>query len=114
MNISKYLSAVVLAGCAFGNLHAVDSCKQTAQSCPKKMYVERKFVKATPEGIIVTRGKHAFLVKAIRADQKGLFFLKKDRLTSVVKGKKKWQCDRCGMVFNSEQALLWHILEEHS
>jgi predicted transcriptional regulator len=81
----------------------------------QKVYVDSHRIKAVSQGIIVTYGKHAFLVKAIRRDQKGLFFLKKDRVVEVAKGKKTdkdedYVCDECGRTFKTLERLLWHQL----
>jgi hypothetical protein len=113
MNISKCLIVAVLTGGLFGNLHASDSPKHTMDSRSKKTYVDSKLVKTTPEGIIVTLGKHAFLVNAIRSDQKGLFFLEKDRLTLIMKSK-YWKCPYCPLHFDTKEDMLWHVYDGHT
>jgi hypothetical protein len=107
MGISRHIFAAVLTCCALGSLQAVDPINQDVQTS-KKVYVDSHHVKAIPQGIIVVRGKHAFLVKSVRSDHKGLFFLKKDRINLVAKGKKEYICDVCGKRFTKETDLLWH------
>ena len=114
MNISRFVVAAIFASCTLGNLQGVGASNPNKKSRDRKVYVDRHLIKAVPQGIIVTQGRRAFLVKALRSDQKGMFFLKKDRLTFVEKGRGRWKCDRCPRVFDTQQELLWHILEEHT
>jgi hypothetical protein len=64
----------VVTCCALGNLQGVDSFKQERNSDLKKIYIDSHRIKAIRKGIIVTHGAHAFLVKAVRSDERGLFF----------------------------------------
>jgi hypothetical protein len=80
MGISRYVFVAVLACCAMGSLQATNEAPRHQKKISldnTKVYVNPCPVKAIQEGIIVTCGKHAFLVKAIRSDQKGLFFFEK-------------------------------------
>ena len=102
----------IIICCTFGSVQAIDSLVQ-AKKQSQKVYIDKNLFKPSSQGIIVAHGKHAFLVKAVRFDQKGLFFLKKDRLTIVENARGRWKCDDCPRVFNTEEELLWHILEKH-
>jgi hypothetical protein len=138
MSISKFLIVAALSFCSLGNLPATESAKHSKQHFVderivsttkdggvksqrlKKVYVGRHPVKVIEEGIIVTKGKHIFLVKAVRVDQNGLFFLKKDRVAPRMKTSSRDKsagflvCKTCGRIFGSHEALLWHILEKHT
>lgn len=120
MGISEYLLAAALSFCVLGNLSAADSI-----SHPKKIGLDRtkvyvSLVKVIQEGIIVTRGKHAFLVKAIRSDRNGIFFLKKDRVSPILDKSVQSKtatfiiCRQCGLTFFSHEEYLWHVLEKHT
>jgi hypothetical protein len=117
MSISKCIFAAIFACCSLGNVQGVDSFKHGKNLGSEKVYVDKQLIKAVPRGIIVVNGKHAFLVKAVRFDQKGVFILQKDRLIGVVKGNKRdrdedgrYVCDYCSRTFRTLQALLWHEL----
>lgn len=123
MGISRYVFVAVLACCAMGSLQAINEAPrhQKKISLDKtKVYVNPCPVKAIQEGIIVTCGKHAFLVKAIRSDQKGLFFLKKDRVNLISNKSDQSKaaafivCRQCGLSFFSHEKYLWHVLEKHT
>ena len=67
MSISKYLLVAALSYYGVGNLSAVDRLshpKKHDLDERAKVYVDRNHLKAIPEGIIVTKSKHIFLVKA--------------------------------------------------
>ena len=112
MSIFRCVVALVVGCCALGNIFAAESSEQ-GQRQSQKVYVDNHRIRAVSRGIIVTCGKQAFLVKAVRRDQKGVFFLRKDRVAATVAAKgdrKRYVCDVCGRAFETEQALLWHQL----
>ena len=114
MRFSKHVLPAVLACCLLGNLQGADSCRCEGNSRSRKIYVDSKLIKVVPQGIVVASGNHAFLVKAVRFDQNGLFFLKKDNQIVVENSRGRWKCDLCPLVFNTREELLWHILESHT
>jgi hypothetical protein len=93
MNLPKILFSALLFYCALcSSLQAVAA---KSQSHSKKMYVDYQSVKATSQGIMVSKGKYTFSVKAIRSDQKGLFLLKKDLLPSIREGFRTTKISNC-------------------
>ena len=123
MSISRYVFVAILAFSALGGLQATDETPrhQKKISLDKtKVYINPCPVKVIKEGIIVTCGKHAFLVKTIRSDREGLFFLKKDRVNPVLDKSVQSKtaafiiCRQCGLSFFSHEEYLWHVLEEHA
>ena len=113
MRFSRFCFVVLVAACSLSGLCAGTSSAGSSinvRSGQKKIYVDGCYVGATKDGIIATKQKDVFLVKSIRSDKKGLFFLKKDRVVLSVKGKRGCECDMCHKVFPTQKALLWHQL----
>lgn len=73
---------------------------------------------APQKRIFVSKNGHVFLVKAIRADLKGFFILKRDLIISppdsLHQTKKLYKCDRCPFISESSHELYWHYLEKHA
>ena len=107
MNISKYLVAAALSFCAFGNLSAADSVKNS-----KRYYLDEQTISVTKDGIVVKTKDGAFRVKALHCDAKGLYVFQQEcqRLKGGAWGPNvlRKRCS-CGAIFNSYEEWERHV-----
>ena len=119
MKLHKFYFLLFIVTCVFGGLCAETSLEVSKRGSKlEKVYVDDCSVNPITKSIVITKGKSVFSVHAIRVDQKGLFIMKRDLAASSQSGpcqtKRKYKCDRCPRVFDSEQELAWHYLVDHA
>ena len=107
MRLSNFCFSALVASCAFSSLHAGTVGNHGQQ---KKLYLDEKAVRITKGAIVIESKNGPVTVKTLRANQHGIYVLKKD-VTGAAKGrasKRVIKC-RCGREFLGEGAYWRHI-----